>query len=80
MVPLFFFTFYGIIFTLRSTNITCDCIFVIFDGSLFLVTFYSTSLTLYHTNITCDYTFITFGSSLIFFSHILWYQPHIAQY
>ena len=34
VVPLFFFTFYGIILILHSTNITCDYTFLTFSGSL----------------------------------------------
>ena len=42
VVPLFiyfFLTFDGSIVTLDSTNITSDCIFITFSGTLFLLTF-----------------------------------------
>ena len=35
MVPLFFLTFYGAILILCNSNITCDCTFVTFGGSLY---------------------------------------------
>ena len=69
--PYFFLTFDGTILTLCSTNITCNCTFVIFDGSLilfyFLVIFDGAILTLCSTNITCDRSFVTFSDSLNFF-------------
>ena len=70
VVSLYFFTFDCTILTLCSTNITCNCTFVTFDGFFFL-TFDCTILTLCSTNFTCDCTFVTFSGSLIFFSHLI---------
>ena len=74
----FFLTFYGISLILRSTNMTCDCIFVTFGDSLFFLIFDDIILTLHNTNIIYDYTFVTFYSSLIFFSHLMALSIHYA--
>ena len=76
------------IFILDSTNITYDCTFVTFSGSLiFFLTFHSSIVILGSTNITYNYTFVTFGGSLIFlltfdnsivtYHHIWLYFYHI---
>ena len=64
-------TFNGIILKLCSTNITCDCIFVTFSGSLiYFLTFDGSIVTLGNTNITFYRTFLTFcGTLKFFFSH-----------
>ena len=67
----FFLTFNSSIVTLDNTNITCDCTFVIFGGSLFFLTFDGSIVTLGSTNITFDCTFATFGCTRIFFSHLI---------
>ena len=70
-------TFNGIILKLYSTNITCDCTFVTFSGSLiYFLTFDGSIVTLSNTNITFYCTFLTFGGTLIFFSYLIVILSH----
>ena len=63
-----------------STNITCDCTFVTFSGSLmfFSLTFDGSIVTLGSTNILFDRTFLTFGGTLIL-THI-WQFHHYIEF
>ena len=79
---LYFFShFMGTILTLRSTNITYDCIFVTFGGSFIFSFSHLMAPSSYcvvptsHVTILCHIWWFPY-----FFSHILWYHPHIMQY
>ena len=75
----FFLKFDGTILTLCSTNITCDCTFITFSGSLiFFLTFDGSIVILSSTNVTYDRTFLTFSDTLIFSSHLTVSLSHWA--
>ena len=76
--PYFFLTFDGFIFTMCSSNITCDSSLVTFGGSLTssFFTFNGFILTLCNSNITCNSYFLTFSGSFIFFSHLTVSSSH----
>ena len=79
VVPLFFFlTFDGIIFTLYITNITCDCTFFTFGGSLIF-----SHIWRYHSHIVQyqHHTWLYFCHIQLFFfffSHLMVPSSHCA--
>ena len=70
-VPFFFLTFYGIIITLCSSNITCDYTFVTFSCSLFfsshfMVPISQSAVLTSHVTVLLSHSVVL----LFFFSHI----------
>ena len=78
---LYFFShFMGTILTLRSTNITYDCIFVTFGGS-FIFSFSHLMAPSSYCVVPTSHVTILLSHLVVplFFSHILWYHPYTAQ-
>ena len=80
IVPLFFFTFYGTILTLRGTNITwlyfCQIRwFLFFFSSHFMIPVSQSAVLTSHVIIILSHSIV-----LLFISHIWWYHSHIMEY